>query len=66
VNFKSIFLETSAKNAINVENAFFALAKQVKKRLIDSAEPPPDETGIKLKKDERGGGLTAGKCFNCG
>jgi len=34
------FLETSAKNSINVEEAFITLAKDIKKRLIDP-EPNP-------------------------
>lgn len=32
------FLETSAKSNINVEEAFFTLARDIKKRLIDSAD----------------------------
>jgi len=36
------FLETSAKNSINVEEAFITLAKDIKKRLIDTAEPQPN------------------------
>ncbi len=34
-----IFLkETSAKNSINVDESFITLARDIKKRLIDSAE----------------------------
>ncbi|KAI9009144.1 ras family-domain-containing protein [Hyaloraphidium curvatum] len=32
------FLETSAKSNINVEEAFFSLARDIKKRLIDTAD----------------------------
>eukprot|EP01098_Paradermamoeba_levis_P014803 TRINITY_DN723_c0_g1_i3.p2 TRINITY_DN723_c0_g1~~TRINITY_DN723_c0_g1_i3.p2 ORF type:complete len:217 (+),score=60.90 TRINITY_DN723_c0_g1_i3:218-868(+) len=35
------FLETSAKNSINVEEAFISLARDIKKRLIDSPNPTP-------------------------
>jgi Ras-related protein Rab-8A len=40
------FLETSAKNSINVDEAFISLAKDIKKRLIDSGgEPQNNQTG---------------------
>jgi len=50
------FLETSAKNSINVEEAFTELAREIKKRLIDTAEQNfQDEKNIKLnKKDSKG------------
>jgi Ras-related protein Rab-8A len=39
------FLETSAKNSINVEEAFITLAKDIKKRLIDNTEPSGNTPG---------------------
>ena len=42
------FMETSAKSNINVEEAFFSLARDIKKRLIDSAEEKKT-TGVDLK-----------------
>lgn len=59
------FMETSAKNATNVDSAFIAMAKLVKKRLIDTAESPPDEERIKLKKDPAKQQNMTTKCFNC-
>jgi len=44
------FLETSAKNSTNVDEAFISLARDIKKRLIDTAEQPL-ENNIDLKKD---------------
>jgi Ras-related protein Rab-8A len=45
------FLETSAKNSINVDDAFISLARDIKKRLIDTAEQNPsgDAANINLK-----------------
>jgi len=45
------FMETSAKNSINVDDAFTSLARDIKKRLIDTAEQQqPQENGnIKLR-----------------
>ena len=42
------FMETSAKNNINVEEAFFTIAREIKSRLIDSGEvQDPEESGKK-------------------
>lgn len=42
------FMETSAKNSINVEKAFFTLASIIKKRIIDNNETSgaPDNTVV--------------------
>jgi Glu-tRNA(Gln) amidotransferase subunit E-like FAD-binding protein len=55
------FLEVSAKSNINVEKAFYSLAADIKKRIIDTAKT--DQTasqGVDVK-DGSGSGL-GGKC----
>jgi len=50
------FLETSAKNSINVDEAFITLARDIKKRLIDTAEaqPTPQPNGkVVLKANDK-------------
>merc|ERR1712139_410170 len=42
------FFETSAKNNINVEQAFYSIARDIKKRLMD-AEPKGGESSIHLQ-----------------
>jgi len=64
------FLETSAKNSINVEEAFITLAKDIKKRLIDNqdtsagqAKPGVGPVSLEKKQDAGGDkGKNGGKC----
>jgi len=53
------FMETSAKNSINVDQAFINLAQDIKKRLIDSdnggAGPAP-KGDVKLDSEKKEGG----------
>ena len=51
------FMETSAKNSINVEKAFFTLASIIKKRIIDTNDTGPADQGT---VDVGGGGSSGG------
>ena len=56
--FAMRFFETSAKNSINVEEAFYAIARDIKVRLMDGptsghASRPPE--GVKLGGVNQGG-----------
>ncbi len=56
------FLEVSAKSNINVEKAFYSLAADIKKRIIDTAKI--DQTasqGVDVGAQGNGSGL-GGKC----
>lgn len=46
-SFQINFFETSAKNNINVEQAFYSIARDIKKRLMDS-EPDGKPGGVTL------------------
>jgi len=55
------FIETSAKSNINVEEAFFSLARDIKKKLIDSAAVSP-AGNANLNLDNKGQGKLGGGC----
>ncbi|CAG8692407.1 GTP-binding protein SAS1 [Gigaspora rosea] len=61
--FKIKFLETSAKANINVEEAFFTLARDIKKRLIDTHTPeqPKVQNDSKINLETRSR-FTSGCC----
>jgi len=53
--FAMKFLETSAKSSINVEEAFMTMAKEIKKRLIDSNESNGANGGGNGGNQQQGG-----------
>eukprot|EP01104_Vermistella_antarctica_P007148 TRINITY_DN178_c0_g1_i2.p1 TRINITY_DN178_c0_g1~~TRINITY_DN178_c0_g1_i2.p1 ORF type:complete len:218 (+),score=43.40 TRINITY_DN178_c0_g1_i2:206-859(+) len=55
------FLETSAKNSINVEEAFFTLAKDIKARLIDNPEASTQGSNDRVDISQRNNNASAGK-----
>jgi len=57
------FLETSAKNSINVDEAFISLARDIKKRLIDTQESAPQEnSSLTLRDNDQRAHSTRGGC----
>ncbi|KAF1953648.1 NCA2-domain-containing protein [Byssothecium circinans] len=55
------FLEVSAKSNINVDQAFYSLAADIKKRLIDSAKTETSARNVDVT-DPGSGASTGGKC----
>jgi len=61
------FMETSAKNSINVEEAFISLARDIKARLIDSSvENPgvPSDPGLRINNPTGNQPKKKGCCGN--
>ena len=56
------FMEVSAKSNINVEKAFFSLAADIKKRLVDTQQPTGPAGGGVVTP---GGGGAGGMGKNC-
>ena len=57
------FLEVSAKSNINVEKAFYSLAADIKKRIIDTAKTDSTtQGGVDVGAQGSGSGFGGGKC----
>ena len=57
------FLETSAKSAAHVEDAFMALAAAIKERMSDAPAAKSAATGVKLAQGQRAAvGTQGGGC----
>jgi Ras-related protein Rab-8A len=55
------FLEVSAKSNINIDKAFYSLAADIKKRLVDSSKND-QPTGAGVNVGDKGDGGSGGKC----
>lgn len=54
------FLEVSAKSNINIDKAFYSLAADIKKRLVDSSKN--DQQGDAVNVGEKSGAGKSGCC----
>ena len=54
------FLEVSAKSNINIDKAFYSLAADIKKRIIDTSKSDPAPGAVNVAQGENSGGM--GKC----
>ena len=53
------FMEVSAKSNINVEKAFFSLAGDIKKRIVDTQQPQQQQSQGGVQVGGAGGGVGA-------
>ena len=58
------FMEVSAKTNVNVEKAFFSLASDIKKRIVDTQQPQTSTAGSSVPVGEKGT-LPGGIGKNC-
>ena len=57
------FMEVSAKSNINVEKAFFSLATDIKKRIVDTQQPAAQQQGnVAVGQPGIAGGLGKNCC----
>eukprot|EP01062_Namystynia_karyoxenos_P043247 TRINITY_DN3166_c0_g4_i2.p2 TRINITY_DN3166_c0_g4~~TRINITY_DN3166_c0_g4_i2.p2 ORF type:complete len:234 (+),score=125.43 TRINITY_DN3166_c0_g4_i2:93-704(+) len=56
------FLETSAKNATNVEQAFITMSAEIKRRIQSNPEPMTRRTGVNVGSGQNVGGKKKGGC----
>ena len=54
------FLEVSAKGNINIDKAFYSLAADIKKRLIDNQ--PKEQASNSVSVQDQGTSALGGKC----
>ena len=59
------FMETSAKESANVEEAFTLMTREIKSRVVHTERKPPATTGDKLKKNSAGKKLDKKSGSNC-
>lgn len=56
------FLEVSAKTNTNIDKAFYSLAGDIKKRIIDTSKPEQAGAGQAVNVGEQSGAAGSGKC----
>ena len=59
------FMEVSAKSNINVEKAFYSLAADIKKRIIDTSKTSTGDQSQGVNVADQSGGLGSGMGGKC-